>query len=159
MTRLNTKTELCQIVPRSIAVSRGLTMRLYGVFIFHYFPIKALPKNAKCRRSSVLDLTSRTLPRFRCRFDFDRPLHKIKHLQSLLLRHGNTKEQKQFLHLAGSSQPPSRCAARFAGVSACAYGSIVIPVFACRIGSWFRPAEVCPPIFFVMLRRLATGCT
>jgi hypothetical protein len=67
--------------------------------IFHHFPIKALPKNVKCRRSSALDLASRTLPRFRCRFDSDRPLHKIKHLQTLLSRRGNTKEQKQFLPL------------------------------------------------------------
>ena len=47
----------------------------FSRLIFHDFPIKTLPQNAKCRRSSALDLTSRTLPRFRCRFDSDRPLH------------------------------------------------------------------------------------
>src|ERR1700674_2247476 len=47
------------------------------------------------------------MPRFRCRFDSDRPLHKIKHLQTLLSSRGNTKEQNLFPPLAESSQPPS----------------------------------------------------
>jgi hypothetical protein len=41
------------------------TNKILSSLIFHHFPIKALPKIAKCHRSSALDLTSRTLPRFR----------------------------------------------------------------------------------------------
>jgi len=33
---------------------------------------------------SVLDLTSPTLPRLKCRFDSDRPLHQINHLPALI---------------------------------------------------------------------------
>ena len=51
------------------------------VFISIYFPIKGTCKSVKCRRSSALDLTSRTLPRFRCRFDSDRPLQILKDLR------------------------------------------------------------------------------
>ena len=35
-----------------------------------HFPIKGSFQSAKCRRCSALDLTSRTLPRFRCRLRF-----------------------------------------------------------------------------------------
>ena len=55
-------------------------------FCFHHFPIKTLPQNAKCRRSSTLELTTRTLPRIRCRFDSDRPLHNSKELTLLDFR-------------------------------------------------------------------------
>jgi hypothetical protein len=43
-----------------------------------HFPIKSLFQTAKCRHSSALDLTTRSLPRFRCRFDSDRPLQTNK---------------------------------------------------------------------------------
>src|SRR5713226_1677075 len=46
-----------------------------------HFPIKGSFKSAKCRRSSALELTTRTLPRFRCRFDSDRPLQILKDLR------------------------------------------------------------------------------
>ena len=36
----------------------------------------------------LFTLFSADLPRFRCRFDSDRPLHKIKHLQTLLSQRG-----------------------------------------------------------------------
>src|SRR5258708_1441389 len=45
-----------------------------------HFPIKGSFKSAKCRRSSALDSTPRTFPRFRCRFDSDRPLHNPQQL-------------------------------------------------------------------------------
>jgi len=43
-----------------------------------HFPLKGSFKSAKCRRSSAFDSTPRTLPRFRCRFDSDRPLQILK---------------------------------------------------------------------------------
>jgi hypothetical protein len=88
-----------------LPVVRVPPREFYSRFIFHRFPTKTLPQNAKCRRSSALDLTSRRLPTFRCRFDSDRPLHKFKHLQALLPQRGVTKEQKPFLPLAESIQP------------------------------------------------------
>jgi hypothetical protein len=45
-----------------------------------HFPIKGSFKSAKCCRSSALDLTPRILPRFRCRFDSDRPVQDSKEL-------------------------------------------------------------------------------
>src|SRR6267143_1758667 len=56
-----------------------------------HFPIKGSFKSAKCRRSSALDLTSRTLPRFRCRFDSDRPLHSSLLRPLLLLERARIK--------------------------------------------------------------------
>ena len=118
---------------------RGTTLSLHldALSFSIYFPIEGSFKSAKCRRSSALDLTSRTSPRFRPRFDSDRPLHKVKHLQTPLSSRGNTKEQHLILPLAESSQPSSifKCAARFADVRACAYRSRVNLLFARRISS------------------------
>ena len=61
----------------------------------------------KCRRSSVLDVYIRTLPRFRCRFDSDRPLHNFSHLQQQHFQRGTPKDQLLFLPPAGSIQPTS----------------------------------------------------
>ena len=64
-----------EYVRRFISIALVRPREFFSPLIFHHFPIETLPKNVKCRRSSALDLTSRTLPRFRCRFDSDRPLH------------------------------------------------------------------------------------
>ena len=56
-----------------------------------HFPIKGSFKSARCRRSSALDSTPRTLPRFRSRFDSERPLHNFKHLRNPLLGAGTRR--------------------------------------------------------------------
>src|SRR6267143_580765 len=61
--------------PRPPQSLRSIPTQGTNVITFSiHFPIKGSFKSAKCRRSSALDLTPRTLPRFRCRFDSDRPL-------------------------------------------------------------------------------------
>ena len=72
-----------------------------------HFPIKGSFKSAKCRPSSALDSTPRTSPRFRCRFDSDRPLHNFSHLQQLHFQRGTTKDQLLFLPPVESIQPTS----------------------------------------------------
>jgi hypothetical protein len=43
-----------------------------------HFPSKGSASLIKCHRSSVIGDLNRTLPRFRCRFDSDRPLHNFQ---------------------------------------------------------------------------------
>jgi len=48
-----------------------------------YFPFKGSSSLNKCHRSSDIGRLYRTLPRFRCRFDSDRPLHNFQQVTPL----------------------------------------------------------------------------
>jgi len=60
-----------------------------------YFPIESSFKSAKCRRSSALDLTFRTLPRFRREVDSHRPLYAINYLHNHLYLSARDQRGKQ----------------------------------------------------------------
>ena len=61
----------------SLATSSLRMLILFSI----YFPIKSLAKITKCRRSSALDLVTRSFPSFRYGFDSRRPLQILNELR------------------------------------------------------------------------------